>query len=149
VDSTLSSYQAEICCYTFVIELCGLRPYVITICNITFPIGDIEFDWCIKSPLWEVNILRKNKIGLTVCVRVWCSLLSETLSRRLHDKVSLSKEHQTHTQTYCNDIRPQTAQFPNERISTDLNLVTWQSTVHEPPEDGLKNGTETCRGKFF
>jgi len=22
-------------------------------------------------------------------------------------------------------------------------------TVHEPPEDGLKNGTETCRGKFL
>jgi len=60
---------------------------------------------------------------------------------------TLSKEHQTHTQTYCNDIGPQTAQFYNERISTDLNLVKWQSTVHEPPEDGLKNGTETCRGK--
>ena len=67
----------------------------------------------------------------------------------LHDKVSLSKEHQTHTQTDCNDIWPQTAQFHSERISTDLNLVTWQSTVHEPPEDGLKNGTETCRVKFL
>jgi hypothetical protein len=42
----------------------------------------------------------------------------------LHDKVSLSKEYQTHTQTDCNDIWPQTAQFYNERISTDLNLVT-------------------------
>jgi hypothetical protein len=31
VDSTLSSYQVEICRDTFVIELCGLRPYVITI----------------------------------------------------------------------------------------------------------------------
>jgi hypothetical protein len=40
------------------------------------------------------------------------------------DKVSLSKEHQTHTQTDCNDIRPQTAQLYNERISTYLNLVT-------------------------
>jgi len=67
----------------------------------------------------------------------------------LRDKVSLSKECQTHTQTDCNDIRPQTAQFHNECISTDLNLVTWPSTVHEPPEDGLKNGTETCRGKFL
>jgi hypothetical protein len=55
---------------------------------------------------------------------------------------------ETHTQTDCNDIRPQTAHFYNERISTDLNLVTWQITVHEPPEDGLKNGTETCRGMF-
>ena len=77
-----------------------------------------------------------------------CSLLSETLSWS-HDKVSLSKGHQTHTQTDCNDIRPQTAQFYNERISTDLSLVTWQSTVHEPPENGLKNGTETCRDKFL
>jgi len=31
----------------------------------------------------------------------------------------------------------------------DLNLVTRQSTVHGPPEVGLKNGTETCRGKFL
>jgi hypothetical protein len=69
--------------------------------------------------------------------------------KALHDKVSLSKEYQTHSRTDCNEIRPQTAQFYNERISTDLNLVTWQSTVHEPPGDGLKNGTETCRGKFL
>ena len=34
-------------------------------------------------------------------------------------------------------------------ISTDLNLVTWQNTVQEPPENFLKNGTETCRGNFF
>jgi hypothetical protein len=60
----------------------------------------------------------------SVCVRVWCSLLSETLSWRLHEKVSLIKEHQTHTQMERNDIRPQTTQFYNERISTDLNLVT-------------------------
>ena len=33
-----------------------------------------------------------------------------------------------------------TAQFYNERISTDPILVTWQSTVYEPPEDGLNNG---------
>jgi len=46
-------------------------------------------------------------------------------------------------------IRPQAAQFYNERTSTDLILVTWQSTVHEPPEDGLKNGTETCSGRFL
>ena len=61
---------------------------------------------------------------------------------------SLSKEHQTHIQTDCNDIRPQTAQFYNERISTDLNLVTWQSTVHEPPEDGLKNGPKHVGTNF-
>jgi hypothetical protein len=30
-------------------------------------------------------------------------------------------------------------QVYNERTSTDLNLVTAYSTVHEPPEDGLKN----------
>jgi hypothetical protein len=67
----------------------------------------------------------------------------------LYDKVLLSKEHLTHTQTDCNDIRPQIAQFHSEHIRTDLNLVTWQSTVHEPPEDGLKNATETYRGKFL
>jgi len=66
VDSTLSSYQAEICWYTFVMELYGLRPYVITICNITVSIRDIEFDWYIKAPLREVNILCIIKIGLTL-----------------------------------------------------------------------------------
>jgi hypothetical protein len=49
----------------------------------------------------------------------------------------------------CVCLRQQTAQFCNERISTDLTLVTWQSTVHEPPEDCLKNRTETCRGRFL
>jgi hypothetical protein len=35
-------------------------------------------------------------------------------------------------------------------MESDRNLVTWQSTVHEPPENDLnKNGTETCRGKFL
>ena len=82
MDSTLSGYQAEICRYTFVIELCGLQPYVIT-------------------------------IRLYICLVF--------LTEWLHAKVSLSKEHQTHTQTDCNDI----------------------------PEDGLKNGTETCKGKFL
>jgi hypothetical protein len=48
--------------------------------------------------------------SVCVCVCVWCSLLS--------------KEHQTRTQTDSNDIRPQIAQFYNERISTDLNLET-------------------------
>jgi hypothetical protein len=40
--------------------------------------------------------------------------------------------------TEWNDILPQTAQFYSERISTDPILVTWQSTVYEPPEDGFK-----------
>jgi len=44
--------------------------------------------------------------------------------KKHHDKVSLSTEHQTHIQTDYNDIRPQTAQFYNVRISTDLNMVT-------------------------
>jgi len=54
------------------------------------------------------------------------------------------KEHRAHIQTDRNDIRPQTAQFYNERISTDPVLVTWQSTVHGPPEDGF-NTLRTVR----
>jgi hypothetical protein len=34
-------------------------------------------------------------------------------------------------------------------MSTNLNLVTWQSALYELPEDDLKNGTETCWGKFL
>jgi hypothetical protein len=58
--------------------------------------------------------------------------------KTLHDKVSLSKEQPTHTQTDCNDILPQTAQFYNERISTDLILVT----VHEPLKMVSNTGPE-------
>ena len=55
----------------------------------------------------------------------------------------------THTHIYIEYVYIYIYIYICERISTDLNLVTWQSTVHEPPEDGLKNGTETCRGKFL
>jgi hypothetical protein len=34
------------------------------------------------------------------------------------------------------DIWPHTAQTHNERTATEFNLVTAQSTAHEPPEDG-------------
>jgi hypothetical protein len=77
-----------------------------------------------------------------VCVCVCLVFLTELL----HDKISLSKEH--HKQTDCNDIWPQTAQFHNQRISTDLNLVTWQSIVQEPPEDGLKMGPKNVGTSF-
>jgi len=37
----------------------------------------------------------------------------------------------------------------NERTSTEFNLVTTQSTAHEPTEDGrIYIWTETCRGRF-
>ena len=39
---------------------------------------------------------------------------SEGLWTLLHDKVSLSKEHQTHIQKDCNDIWTYTAQFYTE-----------------------------------
>ena len=45
-----------------------------------------------------------------------------------------------HIQTDGNDIRPHTVQTHNERTSTKSNLVTAQSTAHEPPEDGRKYG---------
>ena len=70
---------------TFVMELCSLRPYLIT----------VRRCMCVSG------------------VTYW------TLS--FH---SVSNTRHTHIQTDCNDIRPQTAQFYNERISTDLSLVT-------------------------
>jgi len=39
--------------------------------------------------------------------------------------------------------------FSHLKIRTPLKLFARQSTVHKPPEDGLKNGTETYRGKFL
>jgi len=52
--------------------------------------------------------------------------------------LSPGQELQTHIQTDGNDIRPHTTQTHNKRTSTESNLVTAQSTAHEPPEDGRK-----------
>ena len=48
-----------------------------------------------------------------------------------------------------NDIRPHTIQEHNERTSTEFNLVTAQSTAHEPPEDGRKYGPKHVGASFL
>jgi hypothetical protein len=68
-------------------------------------------------------------VCVSVCVCVVFLTERNLVIESFHGKVSLSKEH--HTQTLI-------ALFYNERMSTDPILVTWQSTVNEPPEDGLK-----------
>jgi hypothetical protein len=55
-------------------------------------------------------------------------------------QISPGPQLQTHVQTDGNDTRPHTVQTHNERTSTKSNLVTAQSTAHEPPEDGRKYG---------
>jgi hypothetical protein len=59
-----------------------------------------------------------------------------------HVNVHLSPGQQldTHIQTDGNDIRPHTVQEHNERTSAEFNLITAQSTAHEPPEDGRNYG---------
>jgi hypothetical protein len=64
-----------------------------------------------------------------------------------YDQISPGQELQTHVQTGGNDMRPHTTQTHNERTSTESNLVTAQSTAHEPPEDG-HTWTKTCRGNL-
>jgi catalase len=56
----------------------------------------------------------------------------------ISDQTSPGQELQTHIQTDGNDIWPHTVQTYNERTLTEFNLVTAQSTAHEPPEDGRK-----------
>jgi len=58
----------------------------------------------------------------------------------IHLQISPGQELQTHIQTDGNDIRPHTAQTHNEHTSMESNLVTAQSTAHEPPEDGRTYG---------
>jgi len=74
-------------------------------------------------------------VGLYVCLEL---LSGWDLVRS--GQISPGQELQTHIQTDNNDIRPHTAQTHNERTSTESNLVTAQSTAHEPPEDGRKYG---------
>jgi len=57
-----------------------------------------------------------------------------------YDQISPGQELQTHIHTDGNDIQPHTAQTRNEHTSTESNLVTAQSTAHEPPEDGHTYG---------
>jgi hypothetical protein len=61
-------------------------------------------------------------------------------SIEFYDHISPGQKLQTHTQTDGNDIQPHTAQKHSERTSTEFNLVTAQSTAHEPPEDGRTYG---------
>jgi len=62
------------------------------------------------------------------------------IESRFYDQISPGQELQTHIQTDGNGIRQHTVQTHNERTSTESNLVTAQSSVHEPPEDGRKYG---------
>ena len=50
---------------------------------------------------------------------------------------------------YVHDTRPHTIQEHNERTSTEFNLVTAQSTAHEPPEDGCKYGPKHVGASFL
>jgi len=75
----------------------------------------VEICWYTRTFVMGLCSLRPCVIIVRLCT---CRLF-------LTDKVLLRKEHQTHTQTDCNDIRPQTAQFRNERISTDLNFTKY------------------------
>jgi len=65
------------------------------------------------------------------------------MTRFHQDKDSRHK----HT-TDDNDIGPHTVQEHNKRTSTEFNLVTAQSTAHEPPEDGCKYGPKHVGANF-
>jgi hypothetical protein len=45
-------------------------------------------------------------------------------------------------------IRPHTIQEHNERTSTEFNVLTAESTAHEPPEDGRKCGPKHVGASF-
>jgi hypothetical protein len=74
--------------------------------------------------------------------------------KTLKKKHSMTRFHQdrnsrrTHT-TDDNDIRPHTVQEHNKHTSTEINLVTAQSTAHEPPEDGRIYGPKHVRASFL
>jgi len=76
-------------------------------------------------------------VGLYVCLEL---LSMWDLVIEFYDRISPGQELQKNIQTDGNDIRLHTAQRHNERTTTESNLVTAQSTAHEPPEDGRKYG---------
>jgi hypothetical protein len=77
------------------------------------------------------------KIVIFIYDQIWSACPGEIWS---YDQISPGQELQTHIQTDGNNIRTHTVQTRNERTSTESNLVTAQSTAHEPTEDGRTNG---------
>jgi len=74
------------------------------------------------------------------CCTVHVVITAAFIPLYLFIEISPRQELQTHIQTDGNDIRPHTVQTHNECTSTESNLVTAQSTAHEPPQDGHKYG---------
>ena len=61
----------------------------------------------------------------------------------LHVSITRSHPDKSTSHTHKTDdkhIQPHTAQTINESKSAETNLVTAQSTVYEPPEDGRMSG---------
>jgi hypothetical protein len=85
-----------------------------------------------------------------VCVCVCVCVCLEFLSwwNLVIESISPGQELQAHTHTDGNDIRPHIIQEHNERTSTKFNLVTAQSTAHEPLEDGRKYGPKHVGASF-
>jgi hypothetical protein len=69
--------------------------------------------------------------------------------KTFYDQISPGQQLQTHIQTDGNDIRPHTVQTHNERTSMEFNLVTAQSTAHDPPEDIHKYGPKHVGATSF
>ena len=89
--------------------------------------------------VWYAAVCHYRLFCVCVCVCV-CVPGVPVLVKSGH-RDSMTRFHQdrnsrhTHT-TDDNDIRLHTTQEHNKRTSMELNLVTTQSTAHEPPEDG-------------
>ena len=92
-----------------------------------------------------VQLLSWISLMYVCCVFVQCAVICHYLRfvcvwSSCPGEISPGQELQTHIQTDGNDIRLHTVQTHNERRSTESILITAQSTVHEPPEDGHKYG---------
>ena len=122
----------------FVVCLCSMRPYVITV------------GLCVCVSGAPVRVRSCHRILWGPCSgEIWSQNSVWVRSgHRFYDQISPGQELQTHIKTNGNDIRPHTAQTRNERTSMESNLVTAQSTDCEPPEDGCTYWTETGRGNL-
>ena len=76
-----------------------------------------------------MSVRQNNKILRLIVAYSWVFYLSQ------HQQLL-----RPHVITVSNDIRQHTVQTHKERTSTEFNLVTAQSTAHEPPQDGRKYG---------
>ena len=113
--------------------------------NWFLPLDGIMWDSCGRIMESSRRTSSSGKMAFFFCC---CTVHVVIITALIPTQISPGQQLRTHIQTDGNDIRPHTVQTHNKRTSTESNLVTAQSTAHEPPENGRKYGPKHVGGNL-